>query len=263
MKEQSFYKYYAFGYNYYLLRNENEKIKYFGSVNSLIQRIEDFLESLDDLELQVTKKIASDFSSILVEAHKKEKTDIVDKIMADRISKIIERLDPTLDAEMQLKSAYVLTEKMYSLDNLLKTPQNLFATNVFLQLSSIAQYDLKEGLKCIAFSRPTAAAFHCLRATEETIKQLYFTCIKQKRLKHLTWFPMIDALRKKKQKPISKEMFEHLDMIRDNFRNPTQHPNKIYDIDEVQDLFSNCISAINKLTKEIILRDKKKLNYLL
>jgi len=38
-----------------------------------------------------------------------------------------------------------------------------------------------------------------------------------------------------------------LDNIRRSFRNPTQHPDKIYDIQEVQDLFGLCIDAINRM----------------
>jgi hypothetical protein len=39
-------------------------------------------------------------------------------------------------------------------------------------------------------------------------------------------------------------VLEHLDSIRNRFRNPTQHPEKVYDIEEAQNLFGQCLSVI-------------------
>jgi len=44
-----------------------------------------------------------------------------------------------------------------------------------------------------------------------------------------------------------KTLFDNLDNIRFNFRNPTQHPETIYDIELSQDLFSICIDVINRM----------------
>ena len=43
----------------------------------------------------------------------------------------------------------------------------------------------------------------------------------------------------------------HLDNIRDSFRNPTLHPNKRYDIQEVQDLLGVSVDVVNRMIKEI------------
>jgi hypothetical protein len=255
MEEVDIFRYYAFGYDYCLLTDLQGNYWIKGK-DSLISRIRTFLTQLDNLNLTVTKKIAIELNDILLEAKNKAEGDKVDNATALKVKAIIVKLDPTLDAELQLKKAYILTPKRYSLDNLLATPENLFAKNVFTQLTPFARLDLNEGLKCIAFNRPTAAAFHILRATEEMIKQLYLTIIKQKRIKHPTWFPMTEALRNKKQGPLKGELLGHLNMIRENFRNPTSHPEKVYDMDEAQDLLNNCITAINNLVKEIDLRNK-------
>ncbi|MCH8069815.1 MAG: hypothetical protein IID16_11195, partial [Candidatus Marinimicrobia bacterium] len=45
------------------------------------------------------------------------------------------------------------------------------------------------------------------------------------------------------------ELLDTLDRIRINFRNPTSHPDKIYDIEEAQDLFGLCVDAINRMVK--------------
>jgi len=44
---------------------------------------------------------------------------------------------------------------------------------------------------------------------------------------------------------------DHLDHIRRSFRNPTQHPDKIYDIQEAQDLFGLCVDAVNRMSRSV------------
>lgn len=124
----------------------------------------------------------------------------------------------------------------------------LFATGVFSKLTELAQYDLKEAGKCLALNRNTASAFHTLRATEECLKQFCFCSIKQKRLKKPMWASMIEALRKKETNQPSPVILDTFDMIRRHYRNPTQHPEKIYD-EEAQDLFNLCITVINQVHK--------------
>ncbi len=40
-------------------------------------------------------------------------------------------------------------------------------------------------------------------------------------------------------------------MIRKNYRNPTQHPEKFYTTDEAQDLLNSSIVAINSICRAI------------
>lgn len=51
-----------------------------------------------------------------------------------------------------------------------------------------------------------------------------------------------------------KELLDNLDNIRVSFRNPTQHPEKRYDIDEAQDLFNLCIEVVNRMAKDLLKR---------
>lgn len=98
----------------------------------------------------------------------------------------------------------------------------------------------------MAFERPTAAAFHLLRATEGVLRHFYCSVVKRNRIDPLLWGPIITALRDRR-KPPAASLLANLDNIRVSFRNPTQHPEKIYDIHEVQDLFGLCIEVINRM----------------
>jgi len=40
-----------------------------------------------------------------------------------------------------------------------------------------------------------------------------------------------------------------LDLLREHFRNPTQHPERVYDLDGVQDLLGLCLNAIKQMAR--------------
>ena len=84
----------------------------------------------------------------------------------------------TLEAEAKGFSCYIVTDKRINIEKLVDDVPSLLAPNIFDNLSSISQYDLKEGCKCIAFERPTAGAFHILRGTEAELKTFYFRKMK-------------------------------------------------------------------------------------
>lgn len=77
----------------------------------------------------------------------------------------------------------------------------------------------------------------------------YFYCSKVKRDHvNLMWGPIVADLRKKRSPPPAI-LLNNLDNLRTGFRNPTQHPEKIYDIEEVQDLFALSADAVNRMIK--------------
>jgi hypothetical protein len=67
------------------------------------------------------------------------------------------------------------------------------------------------------------------------------------------WGPMIEHLKKRRNAP-QKTLIDHLDHIRINFRNPTQHPDAIYDIDQAQDLLAVSIDVVNRMVQELLER---------
>jgi len=152
-------------------------------------------------------------------------------------------------AELRSLIVYTLVPKRYPSDVLLSKVGTLLAANIFSSLTTIAQFDLEEAGKCIAFERPTAAAFHILRATEATLKDFYLHSVKHKRTKHLMMGPIIADMRIKRKTKHLTDLIACLDNIRNSYRNPTQHPEKAYDLDQVQDLLSICFDAITKLSK--------------
>ena len=65
------------------------------------------------------------------------------------------------------------------------------------------------------------------------------------------WGPMVEKLRNKRNPKPETQLLDQLDMIRTNFRNPTQHPQKIYDMEEAQDLMHLSIVALNGIVQSV------------
>lgn len=246
MRKKEIFEYFAFGFNYGLLKLNGTLGR---SATEAAEDIEEFVNKLDELELQVTKKIAEE----LLDIAKKIRTtgSVVGAEQAKEIKAITEKLDPSLDAELQIKAAYILVKKRYPLETLLETPLSLLATNAQGTLTANSNLDFRLACRQIALSQATSAAFHLMRALEEQVKCLYFAFKKINRLKKPMWHPMLQELRKKRNPKPSEKLLNHLDGMRIHFRNPTQHPDVFYKIDEAQDLLNQTISAINMIAAEL------------
>jgi|ERR1017187_2151274 hypothetical protein len=247
MRETNVYAHFAFGYNYFLLRNQTPGPIVRGQ-RSLESGIRDFLTKLGELKLPVTMRAAGEIEALVRRLDTYADDAVVDAGLAKEVRSAFERIDATLDAELQLCRAFVLTPRRSNLDHLLSTPEALFAPGVFLKLSDLGRFDFRSACRAIAFGLSTGAAFHLMRAVEGTLRQFYCAHVKRDRVPKLMWFEMVDHLRKRKGKgSASKALLDALDNIRVNFRNPTQHPDARYDIEAAQDLLFVCIDVLNRM----------------
>jgi hypothetical protein len=89
------------------------------------------------------------------------------------------------------------------------------------------------------------------------LRSYYRVFVRKGKIDKTTWGVLVDRLRAKRRKPKPNEtLLNQLDHIRKNFRNPTDHPDMIYDIDGVQDLFSIVVDALNRMAKDLPEPDK-------
>jgi hypothetical protein len=253
MKETSIYAYYAFGYNYYLVR-----FALSGDTHKLVvKRLEAYLTKITTLELQVTSKVVSPLHAIVATLKAQKPDDIISQEDVTKIKKIIDSADKTLDAELQMKKVLSVTPKRFDVGMLLERPQDLLANGCCDLLAENCKKDFAEATRCIAMNLPTAAAFHLMRCVEEAVKMLYYEYVKNNRLDKPMWGPMIDKLKNKKRPKPSDELLDQLDIIRKNFRNPTQHPDKFYNSDGAQDLLNSSIVALNGVCHQITKKRNK------
>lgn len=247
MKKTNIYGYYAFGHNYQLIKDDGLKDYSHATAKEMITG---FIDKLTDLDLPVTCKISESLRR-LCEKISDDDNILVDSDLSQLISNEINKIDPALDAELKLKDAFILTEKRFALKSLTDAPEKLLAQNVYSSLTDTTKRDFSNACLQIAFAQPTSAAFHLMRALEAEVKHLYFEFKKQNRLEKPMWANMIKELRQKRNPKPADKTLDSLDSIRVHFRNPTQHPDAFYSLDEAQDLMNQTITAINMIHREI------------
>ena len=176
---------------------------------------------------------------------------VVSTEVAQKISEQAGVLENVVFAEAITKRIYVLPSRRFNTEYLLASPRNLLKDGAFDKLEEIAKTDFASSCRCILFGEATAAAFHILRATESVLKSYYHHHRRQNRLPKPMWGPMLDQLKAKTKNKPSASLLASLDLIRTAYRNPTQHPEAIYEINSAQDLFGVCLDVIGKMTEEL------------
>ena len=253
MKETAIYEYYAFGFNYHLLRQQNQGTLVRNGTNSLAANIDGFFEKLSELNLQVTNAASDRLRTIRARLDEMDEDAVVDEELSKQVRAAAHEVDITLDAELGLRSAFTTSPKRYSIDHLLRAPDALFGKGVFALLPEISRFDFTEACRCIAFDLATAGAFHLMRGTEGVLRYYYCELVRRKRVRRLMWGDIIQDLRGRNNSA-PKTLVDNLDNIRTNFRNPTQHPDARFDMDEAQDLLALSIDVANRMTKDLVVR---------
>lgn len=187
------------------------------------------------------------FGEVAGGIEKKEQGSTLSQSEAKRLSDEAHAIRNTFVAETRGVFIYAVGEKRLDVRKLLGKVEDLFAPGAYNKCPEIARFDFTEAGMCIAFERATAGAFHILRGTESVL-QLYYKRHVRPVQQGLTWGQVSHALRQKSRGKLPDPIIlNQLDHIRTAFRNPTQHPEKVYDIQEVQDLFGLCIDVVNRM----------------
>lgn len=248
MQSVSIIKFYKFGAQVRYLNSIASGILLHGD-SYVIANIESVLKLLADLNLPVSRGASEDLKTLLKTYKAQPEDSKLTKDQAAKLKETVRIFRKTLDSEIRLKNAFVISQKRIDAERLLEDVSSLLAPGVFQILTPHAKYDFKEAGRCIAFETPTAAAFHLMRGTESELRALYCFFVKRNRINPMLWGPMIQALTAHRVAKAHTALLKNLDNIRVSFRNPTQHPEKIYDIQEVQDLWGLCVEVVNKMAK--------------
>lgn len=247
MDSTSVYSYYVFGYNYSILRSQDT-----GSSNiECAKLLLEHLQKLQEMNLAVSLNIFKRSAEGLIKKLNAEQDEFITEENIKNLNELLDKTDAALDSELTLKQILSVTQKRFDTDSLLNKPENLLASSIWEKMSEQARIDFMQGTKCIAMNLPTASAFHLMRSVEQALKDLYLHFVKRNRLEKPMWAAMVKKLREKNNPKPAIETLDTLDIIRVNYRNPTQHPEKNYSIDEAQDLLNHSIVVINCIHREI------------
>lgn len=227
----------------------------------LEQNIEQFEVGLQEYGFHVTERVAHGLWTLraewLEEAEEQQGDDEwrEQRSLTQSEQRTLERsantARDTLIAEAEGMVAFIASDKRYTVKKLMGDVGSLMGERVFDSLPDLAQFDFVEGGKAIAYELPTAAAFHILRGTEAALRDFYAKVVKRNRIPEpRMWAAIISDLRGKRNAPPNL-LLDNLNSLRAHFRNPTQHPEKVYDMDEVQDLLALSIDSINRMVRHI------------
>ena len=207
------------------------------------------LSAFNKFQLNVSKSGSTELKTFMDNLSSIDNKEILGSDRAKELSRLMQTVESIIFAEAEIKYYYVITDKRYNTNYLMDQPEKLFRDGVFKRLPQLSQYDFIEGFKCMTFEIPTAAAFHILRATEGVLKDCYFSNVKQNRVKKPMWGNMLKQLKERKRNRLPGALLGCLDNIRESYRNPTNHPEAVYNIDEAEDLLGLCIDVTNKMDK--------------
>jgi len=252
MRAQPIRGYITIGYNLRYLLDVSTSHKVFGE-KQVRGTILTFIHACSDNGLHVTSRAAQALYDPFI--RKWATANLDDELTALTLSveetaaikEASYQIQTVIFAEAQGVLAHVTRDKRFAIDRLLNDVSSLMSPGVFDKLPDIAKYDFGEAGRCIAFEAPTAAAFHLMRGTEDVLKYFYCSIVRRDRVS-LMWGPIVSDLRKKRTPPPTV-LLNNLDNLRASFRNPTQHPEKIYDIEEAQDLFALSVDVVNRMMK--------------
>lgn len=175
---------------------------------------------------------------------------------ANRIKEHATILQATIFAESAGKVAYIATDRRYTIKALTEDIGSIFGEGVFDKIPDIAKYDFEQAGLALAYDLPTAAAFHLMRGAEACLRYFYERIQRQNRIKEpRLWKAMTDHLAKRSSPP-PKVLLDALDNVRANFRNPTQHPEKVYDMDEAQDLMALSADVTSRMIRYLEVEGK-------
>lgn len=258
MKQSNIYKYYSFGYNFNNLTNRPEGHTFSGYAEDLKL----FFREIEYLALPVTTSgielngLDKDYEKIKKAIDEGKGDEKISKTLHASIQSKLKKLDNILDAELSILKGFIIENKRYSIEILTAKIEKLFSANTFDKLPSIAQFDFKECGMCLALDRYTASAYHILRGIEDVLKFYYSTLTTIAPTTSDTWFKFTqgieDGINNGTINPApAEELRMNLDNLRKFYRNKTQHPDKIYTEDEVQDLLGIGVKTVNEIITDL------------
>jgi hypothetical protein len=129
----------------------------------------------------------------------------------------------------------------------------LLPETTWLALSERATRDVMYAGAALVFRMATASAFHILRAVEDILNDYYESCVpEEERIKRSkrTWGKMQNALAKLVESgKVSQHIVNTLANLRENYRNPTFHPEAEYEMEGAVTLFHECCVAITRIAE--------------
>lgn len=166
------------------------------------------------------------------------------------ILNIISRLEQEILHHYSVNTLFQFSNITFNSDILFTDIESVFEAETWAFIPDSAKNDIVEGGRALLFNLPTSASFMFLRSLEDCIRKLSNQVNGNK--KQETFGQAIQSIQNNKDKfQNEKADFDRqlgfLKYIKDEFRNPSAHPDKTFSQKEAEQLFQVVNVAIDKL----------------
>lgn len=197
-----------------------------------------------DLIFESSKKVKKeDFEKQIISITKYK--DIIYEMI-----NLIERLDHEIRSYYSINTLFQFSNITFNGDVLFSNIDSVFEQITWSYIPESAKTDIVEGGKALLFGLPTCASFMFIRALEDCIRKL---CKQLGSSENNIMFGQgIGMIEKEHEKfSLEKREFDRqislLKYIKDEFRNPSAHPDKSFTQKEAEQLFQVINVSIDKI----------------
>jgi hypothetical protein len=175
----------------------------------------------------------------------------------------IQQFQNVLIADLRITASFTVTKSgIFDVNQLVNCAHQALPDDVRGKLPKEALDEIDASGKCLAFSLPTASGFHAMRAVERVIRTYLNDFISREEIARLkNWGQYLDALEKRVAgealpKP-SEEAIALIRQIKDIYRNPVIHPDRVLSSEEAMTLFHSTLAAIGRIAAELSKKEPK------
>jgi hypothetical protein len=172
------------------------------------------------------------------------------------IKALVGKLKVVLIAELRTSSSFSVTGSgIFDVGLLVNGAHRALDPEIISIVGGAVRNELDDAGKCLAFNLYTAAGFHSMRAIERVIKFYLRNFFDEKSILRLkNWGQYLEALEKVGESAILRPSDEAIALIRqikDIYRNPVIHPDRVLNSHEAKTIFHGTIAAITRIASEI------------
>lgn len=166
------------------------------------------------------------------------------------IINLLDKLEIGINQFYSSNAVFQFSNTVFQGDILFGRIGNVFQGEVWEFVPGSAKSDIEEGGKALLFNLPTCASFMFLRALEDCMRKL---CKEMGHTAgHLMFGKAIDFISDNStefdlEPKFFKRQLDLLNYIKDEFRNPSAHPEKAFSQSEAEQLFQVVNVAIDKI----------------
>jgi len=170
---------------------------------------------------------------------------------------IISRFRTVLIADLRVAAAFaVMRSGIFDVNLLVNSAHEALGDDARKNLDVSVLHEIDACGKCLAFNLPTASGFHAMRAVERAIRAYLGKFFSSDEIRKMNnWGQYIAGLERansadSKTKP-SQEAIALIRQIKDIYRNPVIHPERVLSPEEAATLFHSTLAAISRIGLEL------------